>query len=229
VTIVVDQRFEGPPAIANGGYVAGVLAEVIPGPLQVRLHAPAPVGRPLQLDGHDHTVTLSDGGTLLASGRAEDVLDEPPQFVEFDEAMEAVAARGSVEGHPFPNCFVCGPDRAPGDGLRLLPARVRGKDVMAAPWVPHDSFTISDREISGRFVWGALDCPTYWAIAEPGEVALLGTLAGRVFGSARAGDRCVVVARALGRDNRKLFSASAVYDEGGDLIGAAHATWITLR
>jgi hypothetical protein len=226
VTILIDERFEGPPAIANGGYVAGVLAEVIPGPLRVRLHAPAPVGRPLQLDHDDHTVTLSENGTLLASGRAGDVLDEPPEFVGFEDAADALAARGADVDHPFPKCFVCGPDREPSDGLRLLPAPVPGTSVAATPWVPHDALASSDGAISERFVWAALDCPTYWSIAEPGELALLGTLAGRVLGAVRPGDRCVVVARAVGRESRKLLSSSAVYNESGELIGAARATWI---
>jgi len=227
MTILIEQRFEGPPAVANGGYVAGVLAEALPGPLQVRLHAPAPVGRPLQLDHEDHTVTLSEDGNLLATGRAGDVLDDPPEFVGFEEAADAVAARGPVE-HPFPNCFVCGPDRTPSDGLRLLPAPVPGREAMAAPWVPHASLANSAGTVSERFVWGALDCPTFWSIAEPGELALLGTLEGHVLGQVGPGDRCVVVARALRREKRKLFCGSAVYDESGKLIGSAVATWIKI-
>jgi hypothetical protein len=199
---------------------------VIPGPLEVRLHGPVPVGRPLHLDHEDHTITVSEGETLLARGNSGRISGDPPEFVAFEEVADAVSARGPVEHHPFPNCFVCGPERAPNDGMRLFPAPVPGREVVAAPWIPHESLASPEGMIAERFVWAALDCPTYWPIAEPGEVALLGTLAADVLREVRTGDRCVVVARALGRENRKLFSRSAVYDESGELIGAAQATWI---
>jgi hypothetical protein len=228
MSIVVDERFEGPPAVANGGYVCGILAEMLPGPAEVRLHAPVPVGRALQLEHEDQTVTLHDDGTLLARGRAGQVSADSPGSVGFEEAARAVVSIGDLEHHPFPNCFVCGPHRAPGDGLRLMPAQVRGRNVMASPWVPHESLVDSSGKISERFVWAALDCPSYWPIAEPGELALLGTLAGRVFGSVRAGEKYVVVAWARERQGRKLLSGSAVYTESGEQLGIAHATWIKL-
>jgi hypothetical protein len=37
------------------------------------------------------------------------------------EAQEATARYPLYQGHPFPTCFTCGPDRAPGDGLRIFP------------------------------------------------------------------------------------------------------------
>jgi hypothetical protein len=226
MTIIVDQRFEGPPAIANGGYVCGVLAEGMPGPVEVRLHAPVPLGRSLVLGSEDHTVTLSDGASLLATGRSGWVPAAPPGSVSFEEAFRANTSQGPIEDHPFPNCFVCGPQRAAHDGLRLMPAPVPGKSVMAAPWVPHESLIGSDGTIAERFVWAALDCPSYWPIAHTGEVAMLGTLAGHVARSVTPGDRYVVVAWARERRGRKLLSGTAVYDETGAAVGVAEAIWI---
>ena len=228
MSITIDRQFEGPPGVANGGYVCGVLAELLPGPVEVRLHAPVPVDKPLVVGSVDHEVKLGDGETVLAGGRLSTESIEPPQVVAFEEAAQAVAARGPVEHHPFPLCFVCGPHRAPSDGLRLIPAPVQGRNVMAAPWVPHESLATSQGLISERFVWAALDCPSYWCIAEPGETALLGTLAGRVFGTVRPGERYVVVAWARERQGRKLLSGSVVYTENGEQLGVAHATWIKL-
>jgi len=228
MSIIIDRHFEGPPGIANGGYVCGVLAEPLPGPLEVRLQAPVPVGRPLQLAHEDQTVTLHDDGTVFARGRVGQITAGSPGFVGFEQAARATVPSDDLENHPFPDCFVCGPHRAPSDGLRLMPARVPGRNVMASPWVPHESLVDSGGKISERFVWAALDCPSYWPIAELGELALLGTLAGRVFGTVRPGEKYVVVAWARERQGRKLLSGSAVYTESGEQLGIAHATWIKL-
>ena len=45
--IQVHRRFRGPPSSANGGYVAGLVAEWIEGPAQVDLLAPIPLEVPL--------------------------------------------------------------------------------------------------------------------------------------------------------------------------------------
>jgi hypothetical protein len=226
MSIIVDERYEGPPAIANGGYVCGLLAEGLPGPVEVRLHAPVPVGRSVVLGSEDHTVTLSDGSRLLATGRVRPAPAAPPDSVGFEAAVVAAASQGMIQDHPFPNCFVCGPQRAANDGLRLIPAPVPGRRVMATPWLPHESLVGPDGTIPERVVWAALDCPSYWPIAERGEVAVLGTLAGQVVRSVAPGGRYVVVAWARERQGRKLLSGAAVYDETGEAVGVAEATWI---
>ena len=57
-------------------------------------------------------------------------------------AIIATAASRIYEGfsnHAFPRCFVCGPDRDEGEGLRIFPGLLEGGAV-AAPWVPHRAF-----------------------------------------------------------------------------------------
>jgi len=225
-TVVVDERYEGPPGIANGGYVGGLIAEGLSGAVEVRLHAPVPVGRALVLRYENDAATLSDGAKILAAGRAGRAPAEPPASVDF---AEAAGLRGSIDDHPFPNCFVCGPHRSADDGLQLIPAPVPGRDVMAAAWVPHESLAAPDGTIPSRFVWSALDCPSFWPVAGPGEVALLGTLGGRVFREVSPGERCVVVSWPRERRGRKWLSGSAVLDEAGATVGIADATWIQIN
>jgi hypothetical protein len=97
---------------------------------------------------------------------------------------------------------------------------------MAAPWLPHESLAGIDGTISERFVWAALDCPSYWPIAEAGKIAFLGTLGGEVVRSVTPGGRYVVVAWARERQGRKLLSGAAVYEETGEAVGVGEATWI---
>jgi len=43
------------------------------------------------------------------------------------------------------------------------------------------------------------------------------------------GERCVVVAWPLGEDGRKLFAATALLGEHGELLARARQTWIAPR
>ncbi len=78
-----------------------------------------------------------------------------------------------------------------------------------------------------EFVWAALDCPGAYAcgFGERG-VLVLGRLAARVDALPHAGERCVVVAWPLGDEGRKAYAGTALYGEGGRLLGVARATWI---
>jgi hypothetical protein len=42
----------------------------------------------------------------------------------------------------------------------------------------------------------------------------------------QAGERCVVVGWPLGDEGRKAFAGTALFGEGGRLLGVARATWI---
>jgi hypothetical protein len=69
---------------------------------------------------------FASGSWLLAEARppAAEVELTVPDAPTPQEAR-AAAGRGPYYGDPlFPDCFVCGPARAPGDGLRIFPGRV---------------------------------------------------------------------------------------------------------
>ena len=64
---------------------------------------------------------------------------ETPPPVTFGDAV-AAAERMDVDAyrseHEFPGCFVCGPDRQEGDGLRILSAPFDRPGMRVWPWIP---------------------------------------------------------------------------------------------
>ncbi|MEU0570070.1 hypothetical protein ABZ297_32460 [Nonomuraea sp. NPDC005983] len=228
--LTVPERFRGPAGVANGGWIAGTMADALNGnrsPVEVTLHAPTPLETELCLEHVGNTVTLSDGERLLVEAFpvAEDLT--APDFVPFTDAARAESGFPGWQGHAFPECFACGL-REPGDGLRVFPGPVEGTDLVAAGWrVP---FTVADEDgVPASIVGAALDCITGWAHFKPGESALLGRLAVQIHGRVYPGGAYSVVARATGREGRKLFGESAIYDLNGTLVAAARATWIAAR
>jgi hypothetical protein len=237
-SVVIDKRFCGPPNSANGGYACGILAGAIGSSAEATLRAPPPLGRPLELAlSPEGTAELRDGATVLGTARGVhlEVADVPA--VSFAEAAEA-SQRSPYTGddHIFPTCFVCGPARAAGDGLRIFsgplvdgPGRKAG--TFAASWVPSAVLAADDGRVASELVWATLDCPSGFvctASYEPGtdELILLGRMSARIGGRPRPGDRCILVAWPTGRDGRKLFSNSALLGEQGEVLAVAQATWL---
>jgi hypothetical protein len=68
--------------------------------------------------------------------------------------------------HPFPGCFVCGPNRAPGDGLRIFPGMVAASDAVAALWTPDATLCDARGRVAPEFLWAALDCPSAFPLLE---------------------------------------------------------------
>jgi hypothetical protein len=232
--VTIAPRFRGPPDSANGGYTCGVLARFIEGPaVEVSLRAPPPLGRPLSVTGDADRVVVRDGDTLVADGEPLDSLDlDPPGPVGFDEAEAASRASPLHQHHPFSTCFVCGPDREPGDGLRLIPGPVDGRDVVAGIWIPDPSLVGDEGAIPSEIEWATLDCPSGNAamMLVPGlGVSVLARLATRLIAPVDPGVPHVGVGWVLGRDGRKVQSGSALFTADGELVGIGRALWIELR
>ncbi len=220
----------GPPSMANGGWVAGTVAGHLgDGPIEVMLRRPTPLESPVELRAADDDAALIDGGAELVTARRSPGEIRPPAPVTWDEARHA-AAHFTGHDHPFPGCFVCGTDRAEGDGLRLFTGPVAGRPGAVAglltPRVEHA--TTPGGRVPQATVWAALDCPSAWPHLRPGVVGLLGRMRAQVWSTVTVGEQYVAVGEAAGEDGRKRFSRSAVYDRSGGLVGAAEATWITV-
>ena len=232
--LAIEPRFCGPPDTADGGYVAGRLARHLDGPVEVTLRAPTPLERELRIETNDTgDLVLLDGPTTLAQARRAPVELEPPAPPSFDEAQARARSCRAFETHPYPGSFACGPDREPGDGLRIFPGPVAGTDRVAAPWLPDASLSGADGAVQPEFVWSALDSSSSFPLLEDPESQslepmVLGRLAAAVTGCPEPGERCVVVAWPLGIDGRRGFAGSAVYGGDGRLLGLARATWISL-
>lgn len=233
-TIVIAERFCGPPGTANGGYVAGVLARGLEGAVEVTLRAAAPLATPLDVgEGADGARVLAHGGTELARAlRTTLALDVP-----VPPDAERVAAHAgdcrAMRTHPFPRDFVCGPARAPGDGLRIFPGVVPGSDRVAALWTPDASLCDASGEVYPEFLWAALDSPSSFPLLEPEsaralEPMVLGRLCVALDGGLRAGERALVLAWPIALEGRRGMAGAALFDASGRPVGRARAIWVSL-
>ena len=137
VEFVIDRQFNGPPRSGNGGYVAGRMAALIDGAVEVTLRAPPPLDTRLALTRDDDDVfRLRDGALVLAEARAAPLELDVPPAPSVDAAFAAGQQGGSPESSPYGGCFVCGRARRPGDGLRVWAAPLNGRTAAVAPWTP---------------------------------------------------------------------------------------------
>jgi hypothetical protein len=231
-SIVIDLRFHGPPGSGNGGYTCGVLASFVNEPAQVTLRRPPPLDRPLSVVRSGRRAVLFDGNQLVAEAERTDLepldLERPPSLAE---AERATAAYAGFRQHAFSSCFVCGPEREEGDGLRIFAGPVdEGTGLVAAPWTPVANLGGPDGRVRREFVWAALDCPGAFAVGYPGRgKTLLGRLAARLESLPRVEEQCIVVGWPLGEEGRKLYAGTALFRENGDVLAWARATWIAPR
>ncbi|MFP3915531.1 MAG: hypothetical protein ACLFWM_11700 [Actinomycetota bacterium] len=216
--VAVDERFAGPPGMANGGYISGLVTAGTSS--QVVLHRPVPLSRTLIVSRTADGNILTDG-----EGRLLTAVERPPVETDLDfvEAHEVAAAPpvDYLDRHPFPRCFVCGTDRAQGDGMVIHPRRVG--ETMAAVFTPPDE---GEATVPVEYLTAALDCPAGWAVYGPGEIGVLGTFEVEVTDKALAREPLVVVARGIHREGRRRYAESAVFSSGGGIIGAARSIWI---
>jgi hypothetical protein len=234
--LVIPPRFCGPPGSGNGGYVCGRLAAYLDGPVTVTLRRPPPLATPMTIerDG-ENSVRIHHGPALIAEAASSP--DSPaleiPGPVTTAEAQAAAGGARYYTDPVFPDCFVCGVGRQPGDGLRIFPGPLAGRPVWAAPWTPDPSVTDADGRVRPEVVWAALDCPSGIAAAEAADLAgdtaiLLGRMTASLPVLPAVGDLCLVIAWPGRRDGRKLLAGSALLGPGGQVLAAATAVWLTV-
>ena len=235
-SLVIPSRFCGPPGSGNGGYVCGRIAAYLDGPVTVTLRRPPPLATPMTVerDG-ENSVRIQHGSTLVAEATSSPGSPAPeiPGPVSMAEAHAAAGRARYYTDPAFPDCFVCGMGRGPGDGLRIFPGPLAGRPLWAAPWTPDPSVTGADGKVRPEVAWAALDCPSGIAAAEaaglaPDTAILLGRMTASLAAPPMAGDQCRVVAWPGGRDGRKLLAGSALLGPGGTVLAAARAVWLTV-
>ncbi len=233
--LAVLPRFRGPPGSANGGYFAGLVAALAAGPVTVRLRHPPPLGVALRATRvAAATVTVHHGEQLVAESRPATLDATAPDAVPYMAALAASRGFSGFTQHAFPECFVCGPARTRGDGLRIFAGPVAGREPtasrrVAAPWVPDPTLAAADGKVAAEFIWAALDCPGYFAVAEPGETMLLAELNARIERRVHVDEPCVLLGWALQRDGRRALAGTALYGRDGGLCAQAQALWIAPR
>jgi hypothetical protein len=232
--LVVAARFCGPPGIANGGYVAGLLARGIEGAVEVTLRAPTPLETPVKIEAR------ADGSRSLQRAGAELARAAPTRFaLELrappDPRETAARAGGcrAMRTHPFPECFVCGPARGDGDGLRVFPGVVAESDAVAALWTPDASLCDASGRVAPEFLRAVLDCPTAFPLLESEasralEPMVLAKLCVALDGELRAGETASVVAWPIAQEGRRGTAGAAIFGASGGVVGRARATWVSL-
>jgi hypothetical protein len=234
-TLTIPARFNGPPGSANGGYACGRVAELVGAEeVEVSLRTPPPLERPLEIVRDGDRVELRDGDTLVAQGGPTELSFDVPDALSRGEVAAAEEAGREIwtHEHPFPSCVVCGPVRQAGDGMRIFPAELRGRDgLFGACWTPGELDGDGDGWVRPELVWAALDCPTSAPVANFGEgpPCVLASLTARLGCRVRVGEPHTILSWGIEVDGRKRRSAAALYDSDGTLTCASRALWIQLR
>jgi acyl-coenzyme A thioesterase PaaI-like protein len=226
--VSIDRRFRGPPDSGNGGYVAGLLANSLGGSdCRVTLLKPPPLAVPLRIERTGDNSRLLDGDDVIATAARAAVSLEVPAPPSEEEAQAAERRFSGLTHHIFPGCFVCGPEREEGDGLRIFAGPSR--DQVASTWRPRPDLAGADGAVRVEFVWAALDCPGYFAVQNAAGLAVLGTIAATLRAPVRAGELAIVTGWPIATEGRKHRVGTAIHGADGTLLASAQATWITLR
>jgi hypothetical protein len=113
-------------------------------------------------------------------------------------------------------------------GLQIFPGRAGGQAVVAAPWTPAESLG-ENGWVRQEFIWAVLDCPGAFAVQETMERAIvLGRLTAKIRQAVKVKKPYTVIGWAIGRDGRKHYAGTALYDSAGRLCALAKAVWIGL-
>lgn len=229
--VIVPSHFVGPPGMGHGGYVAGLLARHVEGPVQVTLRRATPVGVALAVEHRDDgRLALTDGDEVVAEAEPAALELDVPPMPGLDEARAAEAGSPShwneLGVHPI--CLGCGLARDDEDGLGIAvgPLEVDGHEQVAAVWRPTEAMAGPDGGVDPLWVLAALDCPGAMAFIARGTFAgLLGRIVFEQTGRAEVGQDHVVAGWQIDRDGRKLFAGTALASADGTVLARARATW----
>jgi acyl-coenzyme A thioesterase PaaI-like protein len=230
-TVRIERRFRGPPETGNGGYVAGLVAAALGGSnCTVTLKSPPPIDEDLTLTTQDSSASLMWDDSVVVTATSEPMEIQVPPPPSLADARDAEPRFTGHSHHIFPGCFVCGPDRKTGDGMRIFPGRMHDKaHRVAATWTPDETVADENGLVRPEFLWAALDCPGYFAAEAKAGMALLGRMSAVLHRRVRAGEPLVVTGWPIDTQGRKHQVGSALHDADGELVAAAKATWITLN
>ena len=242
--VVVPEKFRGPPTSGNGGYVSGLLAQLLtqtaqPTAAEVTLRSPVPLDHPLTVVRDADALRVLDADKLIAEARLSELELSVPEPPTYEEALAAQSGSLAlrVGPHPIlagerlgvhPICFCCGAELAHDAGLHVYAAPVPGRDLVAAAWRAPAAFADEASNLPPAILGAALDCPGEFAWYVKGlRFALLGRMTLRIDKPVCAGERCVISGWTIGEEGRKRFAGTALFDAQGDLCALARSVWIS--
>ena len=100
--ITIDRRFNGPPNSGHGGYVCGIIADLISPCAEVTLRSPPPLDLPLTVERiGSGKVRLSDAESTIAEERKAELrldIPDPPTLEESKALLRDIQA---LKNTPF--------------------------------------------------------------------------------------------------------------------------------
>jgi hypothetical protein len=233
-TVEIKQRFCGPPNSGNGGYSCGIIGKNLSGPSQVRLHRPPPLDQPLTLSQEGDNWSLKHQGQLVGSAQPTELNLLVPTPPSLTQARAARSAYPKDLAHVFSTCFVCGPDRDAGDGLRLFCGSVGNSysevPLVACDWQPDAALLDAQGNVAAEYIWSALDCPSYFALGlATDKISLLAQMSCSIDRPVQGNQPLIVFAWKRYIDGRKGFSGAALANAQGDILARAEHVWIELK
>ncbi|PJZ55680.1 hypothetical protein [Leptospira barantonii] len=239
-SIEINEKYNGPPKSGNGGYVAGITANRIENnAVVIKIRAPAPLNETLY-----YSRDPSGSGIKLLSKGTNSVIADAKEDSEFYMDVPELNS-SSLEGiqnpeqeylgfhkHPFPTCFVCGPNRNHKDGMRIFPAKISDQvgftHLHGAFWNPWKDLSGTDGKIRDEIVWAALDCPGGFAASyvEPTLIVLV-KLRGRLLESIFPEVPYAIQAWEIGRNRRQRIAGTAIYRiDDRKCVAYSEALWM---
>jgi len=237
--IIIPDYCVGPPAMGNGGYVAGAFAAFLETrePVEVTLRAPAPLETPLDVV-RETGARIFNQGQLIAEV-CDTTLDlevpSPPEWKEAEQVRPESYSFGDRDNPLFPGrkgyhpiCFCCGVEND--KGLGVFAAPVLNNAQVAAVWKTKAEWGNDSGNLPETYIWTALDCPGQFAYFAAGvRTGLLGRITAHILKPAKAGEEYLVTGWRIHVDGKKHFAGTALFDRKGELLARAKSVWIGTR
>jgi hypothetical protein len=228
--LFVQHRFNGPPNSAHGGYICGLIAAATGANVRVRLYRPPPLDTPFEVtERTPDEWRVTEGKDTIATAVRTEVRVHVPAPPSYVEAMDASLHFPGFRKEVFSDCFVCGPHRKRGDGLRVFPGHVPGGFTYASPWLPGVELADVNGKIKPEFIWSVLDCPGYYASFTDLRPALLGEFTVHIDRPVHADEACVIIGWPILVEGRKHKVGTALFDEDGERCALGIATWVETK
>lgn len=239
-SVEINEKYCGPPKSGNGGYVAGITANRIANKaVVIKIKAPAPLNEALYYssDSNKNGIKLlSKAANLLIAEAQEDsgfYMDVPElNFLSLEAIGNPEREYLGFHEHPFPTCFVCGPERSHEDGMRIFPAKIQDPfgftHLHGAFWNPWKDLAGTDGRIREEIVWAALDCPGGFAVSHVDTTLIvLAKLRGRLLESIFPDIPYAILSWEIGRNRRQRTAGTAIYRiEDRKCVAYSEALWM---
>ncbi|XDD49649.1 hypothetical protein AB3N59_14790 [Leptospira sp. WS92.C1] len=236
-TMSISSKYCGPPLSGNGGFSAGSAAQKLNSLSSiVKIKAPVPLNSELQVnfdpDFYSALIDISSGVVAVEAEPAPDFKLDLPKPMSQEIIMQASKDYLGFIKHPFPSCFVCGPERKDKDGMRIFSGKVTDqpgfKHLHGANWDPWRELGDESGFVRKEIVWAALDCPGGFAVStEDPQMIVLVKLTGRILSSIRVEESYRILSWEIHRNRRARTAGTAIFQSQDDVcVAYSEGVWM---